>query len=172
MYRSAISSTVAALAFSACAFGFTGGGLPPDIRTVAVIPFENDTSDPTIAQQVNLAVREAMQRRLGLRSAAESQADAVVRGRVTRYQPDEPLAFAGTPSADPSRQSNTVQVTRRQVQVTIDVEIVEQKSGRSLWQRRALLRNGEYEPGRESEGRRKALELLITDIVNGAQSQW
>ncbi len=171
MRRAAILSALAALVVGGCSFGFTGGGLPPAIRTVAVTPFENDTSDPTIAQQVDLAVREAMQRRLGLRSAAESQADAVVRGRITRYLPDEPLAYTGTPSPT-GRSTNTVQVTKRQVQVTIDIEIVEQESGRTLWIRRALTRSGEYDPGRESEGRRKALQLLVNDIVDGAQSQW
>lgn len=172
MPRAAIRSAAVALFLCGCSFGFTGGGLPPTIRTVAVTPFENDTSDPTIAQQVDLAVREAMQRRLGLRSAAESQADAVVRGRITRYLPDEPLAYTGTPSATPGRSTNTVQVTKRQVQVTIDIEIVEQESGRTLWIRRALTRSGEYDPGREAEGRRKALQLLVNDIVDGAQSQW
>ncbi len=172
MFRSTISSALAAFALSGCAVGFTGGGLPPAIRTVAVTPFENDTSDPTIAQQVNQSVRDAMQSRLGLRSAAESQADAVVRGRITRYLPDEPVAYSGTPSADPRRGGNTVQVTKRQVHVTIDIEIVEQETGRTLWLRRALTRTGEYDPGRESEGRRKALERLVNDIVDGAQSQW
>ena len=172
MLRSTTTSLFAALLLTGCAVGFTGGGLPPGIRTVAVTPFENDTSDPTIAQQVNQSVREAMQRRLGLRSAAESQADAIVRGRITRYQPDEPVAYTGTPSADPRRNANTVQVTKRQVQVTIDIEIVDQQSGRTLWLRRSLTRSGEYDPGRESEGRQKALERLVNDIVDGAQSQW
>ena len=172
MLRPILGSLVAPLLLAGCAFGFTGGGLPPHIKTVSVAPFENETSDPTIAQQVNVAVREAMQRRLGLRAAAESQADALVRGTVTRYQPDEPVAYTGTPSADPNRAGNNVQVTRRQVQVTIDVEIIDQQSGRTLMLRRALTRTGDYDPGRESDGRRKALQLLVNDIVDGAQQQW
>jgi hypothetical protein len=31
---------------------------------------------------------------------------------------------------------------------------------------------GDYEPGRELEGRERALEKLVTNIVEGAQSQW
>ena len=54
------------------------------------------------------------------------------------------------------------------------MRIVNQREGRVLWERNGLLVQGEYEPGRESEsvGRRKALEKLINDIVDGAQSQW
>jgi len=46
-----------------------------------------------LTKEVNDAVLEAFQGRLGLRPAAEANADAVVRGRVVRYDPDVPLAF-------------------------------------------------------------------------------
>jgi len=57
---------------AAACYGFAGGGLPPAIRTVAVLPFDNLTAEPALTQQVNLAVREAVESRLGLRAAAES----------------------------------------------------------------------------------------------------
>ena len=41
-----------------------------------------------------------------------------------------------------------------------------------MWQRSALVIDGEYEPPREEQGRELALEKLVTDIVDGAQSQW
>ena len=50
--------------------------------------------------------------------------------------------------------------------------MVEQASGRTLWERTSLTADGDYEPGAEREGRRKALEKLTNDIVDGAQSQW
>jgi hypothetical protein len=31
---------------------------------------------------------------------------------------------------------------------------------------------GDYQTGREAEGRRKALDDLVVNIVEGAQSQW
>jgi hypothetical protein len=60
------------------------------------------------------------------------------------------------------------------VQISVNVRILNQREGKILWERTALLVQGEYEPGRESEsiGRRKALEKLVNDIVEGAQSQW
>jgi hypothetical protein len=145
--------------------------LPSSIRTVAVLPFENLTPEPVLTQEVTSAVREAVQSRLGLRQAGEEQADAIVRGAVQAYNPDLPITFTGTPT--PGQQSR-VEVTRRMVQISVNVRILNQREGKVLWERSGLMVQGEYEPGRETEavGRRRALEKLVNDIVEGAQSQW
>lgn len=149
---------------SAACYGFAGGGLPPAIKTVAVLPFDNQTPEPTLTQEISRAVREAVEQRLGLRQAAEPRADAVVRGAITRYEPDLPVAYTGGDS--------TVTVTQRELQITVTVEILDQKQGKPLWQRNGLTVRGSYEPGQEVQGRRKALDDLVTNIVEGAQSQW
>ena len=148
-----------------CLYGFAGGGLPPSIKTVAILPFENQTAEPTLTQEVSVRVREAVQSRLGLRQASESQADAVVRGTIVRYEPDLPVQYTGG-------ENRSVSVTRRLVQVTVSVEIVDQKQGKPIWQRSGLVLDGEYAPGQEADGRSKALDKLVTNIVEGAQSQW
>jgi len=132
---------------------------------VAVLPFDNQTPEPTLTQEISRAVREAVEQRLGLRQSAEPQADAVVRGSITRYEPDLPVVYG----ADEDR---TVNVTRRQVQITVTVEILDQKQGKPLWQRSGLVVKGDYDSGQEAEGRRKALDDLVVNIVEGAQSQW
>lgn len=132
---------------------------------MAVLPFDNLTPEPTLTQQINSAVREALENRLGLRQAGETQADALVRGSITRYEPDLPVAYTGN-------DQNNVTVTRRLVQITVSVDIIDQKANRVLWQRGGLTVEGNYAPGREEEGRREALDRLITNIVDGAQSQW
>lgn len=146
-------------------YGFAGGGLPPSIKTVAVLPFDNQTPEPTLTQEISRAVREAVERRLGLRQSAETQADAVVRGSIIRYEPDLPVAYTG---GDSSR----VTVTRREVQITVSVEIFDQKQGKTLWQRNGLVVRGDYDSGQEAVGRNKALDDLVVNIVDGAQSQW
>jgi hypothetical protein len=156
--------SLSALALGGC-YGFAGGGLPPAIKTVAVLPFDNQTPEPTLTQEISQAVREAVERRLGLRQAALSQADAVVRGSISRYEPDLPVAYTGD-------DSSRVTVTRRQVQITLSVEILDQKQGKPIWQRNGLVVRGDYQSGQESEGRRKALDDLVVNIVDGAQSQW
>ena len=135
---------------------------------MAILPFDNLTSEPALQQQVNQAVREAMTNRLGLREASEAQADAVVRGTVTRYEPDLPLAYTGTSNPD----QRQVTVTRRLVQLTVNVEIIDQHTEKALWQRQGLTSEGDYDPGNENAGRARALDRLTVNIVEGAQSQW
>jgi hypothetical protein len=153
-------------ALSGCLYGFAGGGLPPSIKTVALLPFDNQTAEPTLTQEVATSVREALQSRLGLRPASERQADALVRGTIVRYDPDLPVQYQGQETG------RTVDVTKREVQITVSVEIMDQKRGKPLWQRSSLLLKGEYDPGQEVQGRQKALDDLVTNIVEGAQSQW
>ncbi len=162
-------SLLASLLLSACSVSMSSGGFPPQIHTAAVLPFENNTSDPTLAQDVNRAVREAVQSRLGLRSAAQDRADALVRGTVTRYEADQPLAYQGSTSTGSS--SRIPEVTKRQVTIAVDIEIIDQKSGKPLY-KSSLVVQGEYDPGREADGRKKALEKLVNDLVTKAQSQW
>jgi hypothetical protein len=131
---------------------------------VAVLPFDNQTPEPTLTQEISRAVREAVESRLGLRQSAEARADAVVRGTITRYEPDLPVAYTGD--------SSQVTVTRREVQITVSVEILDQKQGKPLWQRNGLVVRGDYDSGNEAQGRARALDDLVVNIVEGAQSQW
>jgi hypothetical protein len=136
------------------------------VKTVAILPFDNLTAEPTLTQEVSDSVRAAVQGRLGLRQAGETTADAIVRGSITRYDPDVPVAFTGGTNS-------TVTVTKRLVQVTVSVEIVK-KDGKTLWQRSGMTLEGDYEPTRDTEAaaRGRALSKLVTNIVDGAQSQW
>ena len=163
-------SSLLALALAGCSFGFAGGGLPPNIRTVAVLPFENNTADPSLAQLVQQAVKQAVESRLGLRAAVENQADAVVTGKITRYDPDQPLSYRGTATAPGA--ANQVDVTRRQVELTVDITVVEQKTGRTLWDGKNQLVQGDYQPGHEDDGKRKALALLVNKVIDGVQQNW
>jgi hypothetical protein len=160
----------AALLVTGCSYGFAGGGLPPELKTVAVLPFENRTSDPTVAQEANREVREAVQSRLGLRGATEAQADVVVRGTVTRYEPDQPVSYRGTGST--GGRANDVQVSKRLLQLSLDLEMIQKSDGRNLLRTRTFSVDAQYDPGREANGRRDALEQLINRLVQEAQSQW
>jgi lipopolysaccharide assembly LptE-like protein len=150
---------------AACLYGFAGGGLPANIKTVALFPFDNQTSEPTLTQEVAVRVRDAVQSRLGLRAASETQADAVVRGTISRYEPDIPVQYSGEGASQ-------VNVTRRLVHITVSVQIQDQRAGKPLWERSGLLLEGDYVQGQEAQGRQKALDKLVTYIVEGAQSQW
>jgi hypothetical protein len=166
--RSGVVRSAGALALlvvaGGCLYSFHGGGLPGEVRTVAVLPFDNRTGEPALTQEVYSALVDAVSGRLGLRQVNEAQADALVRGEITSYVPDSPLAYqAGQPG--------TVSVTRRRVVITMNVEIFDQKQGKALWKQSGLTVDGEYASA-ETDGRKTALAKLVTQVVEGAQSQW
>jgi hypothetical protein len=156
---------LSALLLTGCLYSLSGGGgLPRHIRTVAVIPFENETSNPEIAAELHLALRRTLGDRLGLREAPETRASAIVTGTIKRYEPDVAVGF----SADPALATTA----RRRVQVVVDVKIVDQTTGQTLFERAGLRAEGEYAERAEPAGRKQALERIVNDIIEGAQSQW
>ena len=145
-------------------YGFAGGGLPAHAKTVAVLPLENQTAAPELTRELTDALRAGIESRLGLRTATEDKADVIVRGTIIRYEPDAPAAY----SADPTR---TTQV-RRRLQIAIDIELVDQVTGKVLWSKKGLTADGEYSDRSDAGGRKQAIDKLVQDVVDGAQSQW
>lgn len=162
MRRSGIGSV--ALALTGCFYGFAGGGLPSHIHTVAIIPFENLTANPEIQRELGESLRGQLRDRLGLRDAAEARANAIVRGTIQRYETDIPVGYSATNKETTS--------ARRLLQITIDIEMVDQVTGKTLWQRKGLSGEGQYEERGEAGGRKQAIDRIVTDIIQGAQSQW
>ncbi|HEV7387283.1 MAG TPA: LPS assembly lipoprotein LptE [Gemmatimonadaceae bacterium] len=164
MRRSGAYSLVL-VALTACfPYGFTGGGLPSHIRTVAIVPFENQTATPDLPRELTDALRTGLHDRLGLRDAAESRANAIVRGTVQRYEIDIPIGYSAS-----NKQTNT---SKRMLQLVVDIEMVDQLTGKTLWQRKGLVSDGQYEERGESVGRKQAIDRIVSDMIEGAQSQW
>ncbi len=162
MRRSLVLSV--ALALTGCFYGFSGGGLPSHVHTVAIIPFENLTANPEIQRELVESLRDQLRNRLGLRDAAEARANAIVRGTIRRYETDIPVGYSAT-----NKQTTTA---RRQLQISVDIEMVDQVSGKTLWERKGLSADGQYEERGEAVGRKQAIDRIVADIIQGAQSQW
>ncbi len=153
-----------AVATSGC-YGFSGGGgLPRNLKTVAIQPFDNQTAAPELQREIFEQLRQVLRDRLNLREAPEAKADLVVRGTIVNYDVDLPLGTA----ADGRNTAST----RRRLQLTIDVEIVESATTRVLLNKKGLSREGQYAEGGEASGRKNAIESIMADIVEGVQSQW
>lgn len=147
-----------------CVYGFAGGGLPDNIRTVAVIPFDNQTPSPDVQIELTDALQDGLEKWLNLRPAPEARADAVVRGTIRRYETEIPIGLSADPRQPPSG--------RRKLQITVDISLVDQTTGRTLWERTGLVADGQYGENAEVEGRRLAIDQIVTALVEGAQSQW
>jgi hypothetical protein len=164
MRRSGAYSLVL-LGLTACIpYGFTGGGLPSHVRTVAIVPFENQTATPEIQRELTEALRLRLLDRLGLRDASETKANAIVRGTIQRYETDIPIGFSAANKAATS--------ALRMLHLVVDIEMVDQVTGKILWQRKNLQSEGQYEERGEATGRKQAIDRIVNELVEGAQSQW
>jgi outer membrane lipopolysaccharide assembly protein LptE/RlpB len=163
--RAFVSATVAVavLLTTGCRYHLSGGGLPTDIKSVAIITFDNETASPDLQRELNEALRSSFASKLGLKDAAEDKASAVVRGKIVKYDLDVATAFSANPAQATS--------SRRQLQVAVHVEIFDQIRNKSLWTG-DLTAIGDYPEGGEAAGRKQAVTKIVNDVIQGAQSQW
>jgi hypothetical protein len=142
-------------------YSFRAGGFPPRIKTMAVLQFENKTTSPELPQELFDVMRTELRGRMGLRDAPQDKANAIVRGTIQQFQEDMPVGV----SADRTQVS-----TRRRLQITIDVTILDDK-GAILYDRRGLAASADYAERGEEDARHKAIAALVNDLVDGAQQQ-
>ncbi len=165
--RSVVPAVVvcASLLVAGCRFPYSlnGGGLPSDIKSVAIIPFDNETASSELQHELNEALRSAFASKLGLREAGEDKASAVVRGKIVRFEPDVATAFSANPAQATS--------ARRQLSVGVHVEIFDQIHNKALWTS-DVTAVGDYPENGEAAGRKQAVDKIVADIIQGAQSQW
>lgn len=155
-------------AAAGCNYGFqAGGGLPSHIGSVAVLAFENETSRFELTQELHEILRREFPRAMGVRTAGEEVADAVVRGRITGYD-------LSAPNYRQESGGGRAEVLQREVTLRVSVEIVDRRENVILWDSQSLSTQGQYLEATETEeaGRAEALELLVQRIVDGAQSNW
>jgi hypothetical protein len=162
--RRAVAIAMSTLVLTGCLYGFKGGGLPSHVKTIAVVPFENETPVTDLQRELSDSLRARLVNRLGLREASESRASAVVRGNILRYTADIPVGYDAT-----RRTSTTAQ---RMLEIVLDIEVADQVTGKTLWARKSYIVQGQYNERQEARGRSQALDRIVNAIVEGAQSQW
>lgn len=153
---------------SACNYSFRAGtGFPQYIRTVAVLPFDNETARFDLTQEVHEALLRQLPRSLGLNQAGEEVADAVVSGVIRNYDLTSPLYRQG-------QQTESVEVLQREVVLLVAVQILDRQENIILWEEQNIRVQGQFLEASETEevARVEAIELLVQEIVDGAQSNW
>ncbi len=167
-WRRGSLAVVLSLVVSGCAYSFRAGSFPPEhVETIAVQPFDNETNRFELSGELYDQLLRNLPRALGIRTAGEDVADAVVRGSIMRYD-------VIAPNYQSARSGQAAQVLQRQVSIGVSVEIVDLVENVVLWESRSLIAQGEFVEASETEevGRLEAIELLVQKIVDGAQSNW
>lgn len=164
--RARIVAALACVLATACNYSFSaGGGFPSDIRTIYIESLDNETLQLDLGGQLFRVMTERVPRSLGVRPAGAAAADAVIRGRVLRYD-DMAMTRPGAPG--------TIEVLQHQVQITVAIQVIDVRRNEILWESSALSGRGEYRPDTQSDeaARQIAIESIVRQIIDGAQSQW
>lgn len=119
---------VLAVGLLGCGYNFRGktNNLPSDVRTIAIPVFKNNTGETRIESVFTDQTIFQFTRSQILRVTGEGNADAVLRGTVTR--------------ADVEDVAYTAQETSQQRRITISVKatLTRTRDGKILWQRHEL----------------------------------
>jgi hypothetical protein len=157
-------ASVSLLSLTGCFYSFAGGGLPPNIHTMAIVTFENQTPSPDLPKELYDKMRTELQKRLGVRDAPQDRADALVKGTISSFDADIPVGFSANPQQAVS--------ARRRLQITVDVEILDQSNGKSLYTGRSLRQEADYAERAEADGRAQAIDKIVQKIIEGVQQNW
>lgn len=156
-----------ALSLTACSYGFEGGGFPAHVRTIYIAPFENQTAQFDIEQELFRVLLDELPAKLGLQTAGRENADAILTGEIRRYQDVAQNYRSG------SNQS-VGNVLSHEVRIGISAQLVDVRDNVIRWEASSLTGRGTYRPDNQSDdlGQREAIENIIEQIIDGAQSQW
>jgi len=154
----------AALLLAGCGvYSFTGRGVG-GIKTIAIEPFENRTSEYGVRDQLSDALIGKLLSDKTLTLTSPGAADAILKGVIVSVD-DRPLTF-----------SSSEVVTENQVIITIEVSLTKSGAVEPVWQAR-LSGDGSY-PYRtgsmeeRDQGIKLALDRLVQDLINRLTSDW
>lgn len=145
----------------ACGYRVAGRGdrLPPDIKTIAIPTFANTTRQYRIEQRLSAAItREFIERTKYQITTATAGADAVLRGEIRDVR-------AGVIAFD----LNTGRATTLQVQVTAQVDLINQHTHKTLFSNPNYTFREQYQvnqsPSALFEEQDPALDRLSRDLA-------
>lgn len=142
----------------ACGYGLVGRTtvLPPEIETIAVLPFENRTTRPEIEQRVTEEITAEFSRRKGYRVVVNRSAgDAVLEGAVIRYD-TRAVQFTSAGRA-----------TRIEAEVTLEATLRERATDEVLWSQSGLIFTEQFDVPETGEFFDQET-IALDDIARGA----
>ena len=149
---------------TACNYGFRGGGFPSHVRTVFIEPFDNRSPQYDLEHQLATKLYDRIPSSLGLQPAGREAADAIISGEVVGYDDAAQAYRSGDPTGG----------LTHQVRVSIRAQIVDVKRNVIIWRSDRITGRGQYDPTSQSDedGRSAALDDVIRQILDQAQSRW
>jgi len=136
MARSHVAALLALVVTAGCGYHFaaTGRSFAPELRTLGVEAFVNDTREFGLEKRIALALEREFAMRGPLRiAAAPAEGDLVLSGTI-REAEDRPVAF-----------NRTDEVLVYHTVVALDLDLRRRDTGAIVWQARGVRATGDYE---------------------------
>ena len=159
MKKALFGILVVALFIGGCGYSFRGGqnNLPDDVRSVAIPVFANNTAEVRIETIFTDEVIFQFTRSQMVRVVPEGEADAVLRGTLTRVDLED-VALTST------------QTTRqRRITIYLSASLTRVRDGKVLWQDKNMKQNRTYNyTGNvvaDETLKRDAITLLAEDLA-------
>lgn len=166
----AAAACVVLAAVTGCGYRLAGRNqlLPPEVRTIGIPPFANNTRQPEIAQRITEEVTLTFTARGGYRTVPQEEgADSVLLGEVTGYD------------VNPVNVGDDGRATRNEVVVTAKVELKESGTGKVYFRSDHFVFKKQYDVIRTAsqfidreivaieEVARDFAESVVTSILEG-----
>jgi outer membrane lipopolysaccharide assembly protein LptE/RlpB len=144
-----------ALALGGCGYNFRGktNNLPSDVRTIAIPVFKNNTGETRIESTFTDQVIFQFTRSQILRVTSEGNADAVLRGTVTRADVED-VAYT---TSDTSQ--------KRRITIAIKATLTRTRDGKVLWQRNELKQQRTFTVGSSPQTTEANKQIAVTELA-------
>ena len=156
---------VVALSFPGCRYSFSGGSVPPHLKTIA-IPIVQDQSgygDPALRDEFTQQLVQRFTNDGSLSLADRNSADSALETVITNVRETAVVVNPGE------------QVSQRRMTVTAHVVFTDLKQRKKVWEK-DISQWGDYASGggptQRGEGIREAIKKITEDILNETVAGW
>ena len=152
------------LSISCGIYTFSGSTLPPELKTLNILPFTNQTLEPNVAEQVTQRLSQEILS-TNLMRIVQDNGDASIAGRITSY--------TNTPYTFSTVATRQVDVNQYIVRISTDISFTNNKKNEPIY-KGMVTSEGIYNFGTETEsiGRERAIKQLIERILQNSVQSW
>lgn len=142
-------------------YSFSGTTLPSHLKTIVIHPVQNQTLEPSLADEITRGLQDGFRQRSSLRQANEA-GDADLYGVLTQYS-QAPQSTSGD------------KVSTFRVDMLLKVVFVDRVKGDTLYRDEHVPGYGIYSPDNgetEALGRQRAVENLVKVVLDNTILAW
>jgi hypothetical protein len=160
-YAILIPALVALMSLSCGVYTFSQSALG-GIKSIAIPLFDDQSTEGGLRERLTDQLAQAFVADGTVKVVREQQADGILRGVVVSY------------SREPYNYTSAEIVTEYICRITLDVQFVNRRSDKVIWEQKGMNNWGTYNADSESEdtGKTRAIDKLVEDIINKTVKGW